>query len=251
MLFRSKNIPNKRKTTDFEATKTWVNGKATDYKEVKLGLYVHKEGQTVADAKPVTGNYTPEVTVSNGVYTYKWKNQLPERDVDGSKLVYSVRELQDQTNLPLQEGEKVKVGENNYVVSYNADKTQVTNTYEVPKIKVTANKVWVGGQERVRPTFYFKLYRTPEGGAIEEVAGVEKKDVPKTDGTVEWTDLPATDQNGVTYTYSVKEVDKDGNLIVDTIDGYTPAQTADLTVTNTYSTSPTMEIGRASCRERV
>ncbi|MGT2847369.1 Spy0128 family protein, partial [Streptococcus massiliensis] len=233
------NISNKRVTVDFEATKTWVNGKATDYKEVKLGLYVHKKGQTVADAKPVSGNYTPEVTESNGVYTYNWKNQLPKYDVDGTtELVYSVRELQDQTDLPLQEGEKVKVGENNYVVSYNADKTQVTNTYEVPKIKVTANKVWVGGQERVRPTFYFKLYRTPEGGAIEEVAGVEKKDVPKTNGTVEWTDLPATDEHGVKYTYSVMEVDEDGNLIVDTIDGYTPSQTGPLTITNTYSTSP-------------
>lgn len=233
------NISNKRVTVDFEATKTWVNGKATDYKEVKLGLYVHKEGQTVADAKPVTGNYTPEVTVSNGVYTYKWKNQLPERDVDGSKLVYSVRELEDQTGLPLEEGEKVKAGENNYLVSYNADKTQVTNTYEVPKTKVTAKKVWVGGQETVRPTVYFKLYRTPEGGAIEEVVGVSQKEVPKTDGTVEWTDLPATDEHGVKYTYSVMEVDEDGNLIVDPIDGYTPSQTAGLTVTNTYSTSQT------------
>ena len=235
------NISNKRVTVDFEATKTWVNGKATDYKEVKLGLYVHKEGQTVADAKPVTGNYTPEVTESNGVYTYKWKNQLPERDVDGSKLVYSVRELEDQTGLPLKEGEKVKVGDNSYVVSYNGN-NKVTNTYEVPKTNVTAKKVWVGGQERVRPTFYFKLYRTPEGGAIEEVAGVEEKEVPKTNGTVEWTDLPATDEHGVKYTYSVMEVDEDGNLIVDTIDGYTPAQTAALTVTNTYSTSPTKAV---------
>lgn len=142
------NISNKRVTVDFEATKTWVNGKATDYKKVKLGLYVHKEGQTVADAKPVTGNYTPEVTESNGVYTYKWKNQLPERDVDGSKLVYSVRELEDQMGLPLKEGEKVKVGDNSYVVSYNGN-NKVTNTYEVPKTNVTAKKVWVGGQEHV------------------------------------------------------------------------------------------------------
>ena len=231
------NISNKRVTVDFEATKTWVNGKATDYKEVKLGLYVHKEGQTVADAKPVTGNYTPEVTESNGVYTYKWKNQLPERDVDGSKLVYSVRELENQTGLPLKEGEKVKVGDNSYVVSYNGN-NKVTNTYEVPKTNVTAKKVWVGGQETVRPTVYFKLYRTPEGGAIEEVVGVSQKEVPKTDGTVEWTDLPATDEHGVKYTYSVMEVDEDGNLIVDAIDGYTPAQKADLTVTNTYSTEP-------------
>ncbi len=231
------NISNKRVTVDFEATKTWVNGKATDYKKVKLGLYVHKEGKTVADSKPVTGNYTPEVTVSNGVYTYKWKNQLSERDVDGSKLVYSVRELEDQTGLPLKEGEKVKVGDNSYVVSYNGN-NKVTNTYEVPKTNVTAKKVWVGGQEHIRPTVYFKLYRTPEGGAIEEVVGVSQKEVPKTDGTVEWTDLPATDEHGVKYTYSVMEVDDEGNLVT-AVDGYTANQTADLTVTNTYDTSPT------------
>ena len=232
------NISNKRVTVDFEATKTWVNGKATDYKEVKLGLYVHKEGQTVADAKPVTGNYTPEVTVSNGVYTYKWKNQLPERDVDGSKLVYSVRELQDQTNLPLDETETVVGGTSDYVVSYNADKTKITNTYKPAKINVTAKKIWTGGNENIRPTVYFKLYRTPEGGAIEEVAGVEKKEVPKTDGTVEWTDLPATDEHGVKYTYSVMEVDEDGNLVT-TVDGYTSEQTAELTVTNKYAVKPT------------
>lgn len=232
------NISNKRVTVDFKATKTWVGGKKTDYKEVKLGLYVHKKGQTVADAKPVTGNYTPEVTVSNGVYTYKWKNQLPERDVDGSKLVYSVRELQDQTNLPLQEGEKVKVGENNYVVSYNADKTQVTNTYEVPKTKVTAKKVWSGGKADARPKFYFKLYRTLEGGTEEAVANAEKKEVPKTDGTVEWTNLPATDANAKKYTYSVKEVDAQEKPVT-TVSGYTANQTDATTVTNTYKLLPT------------
>lgn len=93
-------------TVNFKATKTWVGGKKTDYKEVKLGLYVHKKGQTVADSKPVSGNYTPEVTESNGVYTYKWEKQLPKYDVDGkTELVYSVRELQDTTELSLKEGE--------------------------------------------------------------------------------------------------------------------------------------------------
>ena len=96
-------------TVNFKATKTWVGGKKTDYKEVKLGLYVHKKGQTVADSKPVSGNYTPEVTESNGVYTYEWKNQLPKYDVDGTtELVYSVRELQDETALPLEGNEKVE-----------------------------------------------------------------------------------------------------------------------------------------------
>ena len=233
------NISNKRETVDFEATKTWLGGKSTDYKKVKLGLYVHKKGQTVADSKPVSGNYTPEVTESNGVYTYKWKNQLPKYDVDGTtELVYSVRELEDQTNLPLAETETVAGETSDYVVSYNEDKTKITNTYKPAKISVTAKKVWSGGKETVRPTVYFKLYRTPEGGAIEEVAGAAQKEVPKTAGTVEWTDLPATDEHGVKYTYSVMEVDDEGNLVT-AVDGYTANQTADLTVTNTYGTSPT------------
>ena len=232
------NISNKRETVDFEATKTWAGGKSTDYNKVKLGLYVHKEGQTIEDSKPVSGNYDPEVTEYNGVYTYKWKNQLPKYDVDGTKLIYSVRELQDTTELPLKEGEKVASNDHNYVVSYNADKTQVTNTYEVPKTKVTANKVWSGGTDSVRPSLFFKLYRTLEGGAAEAVTDADQKEVPKTDGAVEWSDLPATDQNGVTYTYSVKEVDKDGNPVT-TVDGYTSEQTAELTVTNKYTVKPT------------
>ena len=232
------NISNKRETVDFEATKTWVGGKAADYKKVKFGLYVHKEGQTIEDSKPVSGSYTPEVTESNGVYTYKWAKQLPKYDVDGTKLIYSVRELQDTTELPLKEGEKVASNDHNYVVSYNADKTQVTNTYEVPKTKVTANKVWTGGTDSVRPSLFFKLYRTLEGGAAEAVTDADQKEVPKTDGAVEWSDLPATDQNGVTYTYSIKEVDKDGNPVT-TVDGYTSEQTAELTVTNKYTVKPT------------
>ena len=233
------NIPNKRETVDFEATKIWVNGKVTDYKEVKLGLYVHKKGETVDKAKPVTGNYTPEVTVSNGIYTYKWLNQLPKYDVDGkTELVYSVRELQDTTELPLEEGEKVASGDHNYVVSYNADKTQVTNTYEVPKTKVTAKKVWSGGKADARPKFYFKLYRTLEGGTEEAVADAEKKEVPKTDGTVEWTNLPATDANAKKYTYSVKEVDAQEKPVT-TVGGYTANQTDATTVTNTYKLLPT------------
>ena len=232
------NISNKRETVDFEATKTWVGGKSTDYKKVKLGLYVHKEGQTIEDSKPVSGSYTPEVTESNGVYTYKWAKQLPKYDVDGTKLIYSVRELQDTTELPLKEGEKVASNDHNYVVSYNADKTQVTNTYEVPKTKVTANKVWTGGTDSVRPSLFFKLYRTLEGGTAEAVTDADQKEVPKTDGAVEWSDLPATDEHGVKYTYSVMEVDEDGNLVT-AVDGYTANQTADLTVTNTYGTSPT------------
>ena len=230
------NIPNKRKTIDFEATKVWKNGVSSDYKEVKLGLYVHKEGEDASNAKPVTGSYTPTVTSANGVYTYRWTDQLPERNLDGSKLVYSVRELQEKTDLPLEAGDKVTVGERNYVVSYNNAKTEVINTYEVPKTKITANKIWEGGQSEVRPTLFFKLYRSING--VEEEAKVDNKEVPKINGSVEWTDLPKTTEAGSEYTYSVKEVDDKGNILTEKTAGYSVEKTDNLTIKNKYSVNP-------------
>lgn len=83
------NIPNKRKTVDFTATKKWTKGNAGDYKQVSVGLYVRKESEAETDAKPVTGSYTPTITENDGVYTYEWKDQLPELDTDEFTLFVS------------------------------------------------------------------------------------------------------------------------------------------------------------------
>ena len=193
------NISNKRETVDFEATKTWANGKATDYKEVKLALYVHKEGQTVADSKRVSGNYTPEVTQANGVYTYKWKNQLPGHDVDGNKLIYSVRELQDSTELPLKEGAEVVVGENNYVVSYDADKTHVTNTHTpagAASVTLGAKKVLEG--------------KTLEAGKYSFVLKEGDKELETVknaaDGSVTFAPISYDESQVRTHKYTISEV---------------------------------------------
>ena len=194
------NISNKRETVDFEATKTWVNGKATDYKEVKLALFVHKEGQTVADSKRVLGNYTPEVTQANGVYTYKWKNQLPGHDVDGNKLIYSVRELQDSTELPLKEGAEVVVGENNYVVSYDADKTHVTNTHTpagATSVTLGAKKV-LEGKTLEAGKYSFELKK--EDGTVVETA------TNAADGTVTFSPISYDESQVGTHKYTISEV---------------------------------------------
>ena len=194
------NISNKRETVDFEATKTWANGKATDYKEVKLALYVHKEGQTVADSKRVSGNYTPEVTQANGVYTYKWKNQLPGHDVDGNKLIYSVRELQDSTELPLKEGAEVVVGENNYVVSYDADKTHVTNTHTpagAASVTLGAKKV-LEGKTLEAGKYSFELKK--EDGTVVETA------TNAADGTVTFSSISYDESQVGTHKYTISEV---------------------------------------------
>ena len=194
------NISNKRETVDFEATKTWANGKATDYKEVKLALYVHKEGQTVADSKRVSGNYTPEVTQANGVYTYKWKNQLPGHDVDGNKLIYSVRELQDSTELPLKEGAEVVVGENNYVVSYDADKTHVTNTHTpagAASVTLGAKKV-LEGKTLEAGKYSFELKK--EDGTVVETA------TNAADGSVTFAPISYDESQVGTHKYTISEV---------------------------------------------
>ena len=194
------NISNKRETVDFEATKTWVNGKATDYKEVKLALYVHKEGQTVADSKRVSGNYTPEVTQANGVYTYKWKNQLPGHDVDGNKLIYSVRELQDTTELPLQEGAEVVVGENNYVVSYDADKTHVTNTHTpagATSVTLGAKKVLEG--KALEAGKYSFILKKEDGSVVETVTNAA-------DGSVTFAPISYDESQVRTHKYTISEV---------------------------------------------
>ena len=197
------NISNKRETVDFEATKTWVNGKATDYKEVKLALYVHKEGQTVADSKRVLGNYTPEVTQANGVYTYKWKNQLPGHDVDGNKLIYSVRELQDTTELPLNEGAEVVVGENNYVVSYDADKTHVTNTHTpagATSVTLGAKKVLEG--KTLEAGKYSFVLKKEDGSVVETVTNAA-------DGTVTFSPISYDESQVGTHKYTISEVEGD------------------------------------------
>ena len=194
------NISNKRETVDFEATKTWANGKATDYKEVKLALYVHKEGQTVADSKRVSGNYTPEVTQANGVYTYKWKNQLPGHDVDGNKLIYSVRELQDSTELPLKEGAEVVVGENNYVVSYDADKTHVTNTHTpagATSVTLGAKKVLEG--KALEAGKYSFVLKKEDGSVVETVTNAA-------DGSVTFAPISYDESQVGTHKYTISEV---------------------------------------------
>ena len=243
------NISNKRETVDFEATKTWVNGKATDYKEVKLGLYVHKEGETVADSKRVSGNYTPEVTQANGVYTYKWKNQLPGHDVDGNKLIYSVRELEDSTELPLKEGAEVVVGENNYVVSYDADKTHVTNTHTpagATTVTLGAKKVLEGKDlEAGKYSFVLKegdkeletVKNAADGSVTFAPISYDESQV----GTHKYTILEvAGSEPGVTYDTTIQEVEvKVEKVSATELKATASKEAKDLVFTNKYTPAKT------------
>jgi hypothetical protein len=105
---------------------------------------------------------------------------------------------------------------------------------------ITATKLWLAADNTVdtgtHPTIYFQLYRSIDD---EEPTVVEDADLMElVNGTtsVTWDDLPLYDDEGNEYTYSVKEVDADGNDYVP--DGYSK-QEVGLTVTNTNTTSET------------
>ena len=191
------NIPNKRKTVDFTATKKWTKGNAGDYKQVSVGLYVRKESEAETDAKPVTGSYTPTVTENDGVYTYEWKDQLPELDTDGSKLVYSVRELEDGTGIPLAEGATINGASGaTYTVKYNTNGKEITNEGPTPvnaqiqAIKKLTGRVMKAGE------FEFDLFDDKTGKVVETV----KNDV---DGNIIFAEL--TFDKAGTYNYHIVE----------------------------------------------
>ena len=80
------------------------------------------------------------------------------------------------------------------------------------------------------------MYRSING--VEEEVKVDNKEVPKINGSVEWTDLPKTTEAGSEYTYSVKEVDDKGNILTEKTAGYSVEKTDNLTIKNKYSVNP-------------
>ncbi|HER0502890.1 TPA: fibronectin-bing protein SfbII [Streptococcus pyogenes] len=98
---------------------------------------------------------------------------------------------------------------------------------------ITAKKIWVDAPKE-KPIIYFKLYRQLPGEKEVAVDDAELKQI-NSEGqqeiSVTWTNQLVTDEKGMAYIYSVKEVDKNGELLepkdyIKKEDG--------LTVTNTY-----------------
>ncbi|MGI6032121.1 MAG: Cna B-type domain-containing protein [Coriobacteriales bacterium] len=105
---------------------------------------------------------------------------------------------------------------------------------------ITATKAWLASDGTadagIHPTIYFKLYRAISGGDPVAVEGAELKELADGTTSVTWEGMPLYDNAGNAYTYSVKEVDADGNDYVP--DGYSKSEDG-LTVTNTRTPSET------------
>ncbi|HEP1253874.1 TPA: fibronectin-bing protein SfbII [Streptococcus pyogenes] len=108
-----------------------------------------------------------------------------------------------------------------------------TSLKPIAQKDITAKKIWVDAPKK-KPIIYFKLYRQLPGEKEVAVDDAELKQI-NSEGqqeiSVTWTNQLVTDEKGMAYIYSVKEVDKNGELLepkdyIKKEDG--------LTVTNTY-----------------
>ncbi|MGI6045572.1 MAG: SpaA isopeptide-forming pilin-related protein [Eggerthellaceae bacterium] len=105
-------------------------------------------------------------------------------------------------------------------------------TNRVVPIDITVTKKWVtdsGATDNTEhPTIYMDLYRQIENGSPELVEG-SRQMLANGTSTVVWSNMPRYDAHGNAYTYSVKEVDADGNVVDPS--GYT-SSISGTTVTN-------------------
>lgn len=197
--------------TTINGEKIWNGGPIENYNAIQLTLV--KNG-TPMDPQPAYNVTQGQGDLSNRFY-YQWDN-LQKYDDFGKLIEYTIQE----DNVPTK-----------YEATYSDDKLTVTNTYN-PDItaRTEANKIWVNGPTP-RETVWFKLYRQIPNGVVEEVPDAPLKELPNGTIKVEWLNLPAEDNSGNTYTYSVKEVDVNGNPL--TLDNYNKEENG-LTITNTY-----------------
>lgn len=188
---------------DKDVIKVWVDGPQEDRPTVTLNLMadpgeslMYNENDELVEVEPI------ELVHPNTAHTFENLKRFHGHD----EIVYTV----DEAVVPA-----------NYEKSI--DGLTVTNTYVIPKIDITVNKVWVGGPED-KPVVELQLYRNNEAYL----------DPVKFDGITTYTfvGLDETDQNGVHYVYRVDEVETPTNY-VKSIEGFT--------VTNTY-VSPKIDV---------
>ena len=165
---------------------------------------------------------------------------------------YYVYELTEQDGTPIFGGNNVRkvINDTIYNVSVSGTSTtigeningtsELINNHETTNI--TGTKSWSDDGEH--PTIYFKVFYELNDGQDEngypnigdiEVEGAEIKELPNGTTTVQWTDLPKYDVNGVEYSYRVKEYIKVGEeYIAAAPDGYVKTELG-LTVNNIKS----------------
>ena len=219
VTFTNKNVKPEENPNIIEvkASKVWVDGPSEDHTAVDLKLYRQAEGGQKEEVTTVTPVKTGDANNSSK-FDYVWKD-LPKINDKGEEYTYTVEEANVTDN-------KVTVNGNTYTVSQEGN--TITNTYEVQKTEdLIATKQWVGVPDRTAtPPVKFLLQRTANGKT--EVVG---QAMDLTNNQANFGKQDKTDKDGNVYTFSVKEVNADGNAF--NHPNYT-SEVNGLNVTNTY-----------------
>ncbi|MGI6612035.1 MAG: Cna B-type domain-containing protein [Candidatus Nanosyncoccaceae bacterium] len=202
-------------TTNVTGYKQWVGGQYfNDGKRPDIQLQLYRDGIAHLDPVTLTGGATPQLS-------YTWEN-VPKTDINGNVYTYSV----DEVKTP-----------DNYTKTKSEDGLTVINTYGASLVEVIATKTWVNGPAPV--AIEFQLYRQTIAEAEPSKVGLPVTLDPGT-LTYTWPNMPATDDDGRTYTYSVKEVTvlsnfntSYGNTELDIINTYVIPKT-EVTVTKKW-----------------
>lgn len=199
----SLTLTNVAQTTNFTATKNWVNG-ASPRPDVTLYLERRTEGSTnEADFAPVANS---TVTLSHPATSHTWEglDRFATWDANnaGNRVLWEYR-VREQA-VPI-----------NYVDSYPNNNT-VTNTYVIPyNGTAEATKIWVGGPVADHTAPMLELWRAilGEGGVVEKVPDDEYTlTVTPATGTADsfnykWENLKETDSQGRAYVFGFTEND--------------------------------------------
>lgn len=225
-------INENNETTDFTATKVWKGGPKADH---VIPMFILLANGEPYDVDP---EVTPEETPSDE-YTYTWKD-LPKYKDNGDVIVYTVKEE------GVNDDDEFTINEHKYSVEINKDGNKITNTYVIPTTPegedIKATKAWVDGPAE-KPTIWLRLYRQIEGGTPEAVNDAAIVELANGDTEASWAKVELTDFDGNPYTFSVKEVDAEGNELK--LDHYKTSYDG-LTVTNTYFENPAITLEKTA-----
>ncbi len=189
------DITNTQKSTSVSGEKTWKDDNSEERpKSIKVELLANGEKED-----------SIEVTAENN-WTYEFTD-LPEYDKDGVAIAYSVDEI-------AVDGYETTINGNN-----------ITNV-RTGSTSVDVEKVWENDKAENRPdNITVDLLQNDK---VIDAVEITSED----DWTHQFTDLPAYDENGVAYDYTIEEHDVEGyeSTIESTDSGYT--------ITNTFIEEP-------------
>ena len=221
------------KTLTVKAIKTWQGGPDADHGQVNVMLT-----RISANPNSVEEVVKDSFTIDPDVETIIGEN-LPLKDKENYPYTYKVVEL------GLVDNNNYYVGKNKYIstvekiVKENNLVFKIENAYQEPQDtnNIIAHKKWENVPNDVsKPSIKFQLQRSTDGVTMEdveeaqEVIGLENEK-----GFIEVNFGPQdeTDEEGNPYTYSVKELDINGNPFVSS--DYETKEDG-LYVVNTYKT---------------